>query len=90
VIAAGDGKALDTARAIASDLSLPIVNCPTIASSDAPCSALSIIYMETGAVGEYRVYRGNLDLVLVDTSIIAQSAVRPLVAGMGTVAQSTL
>jgi glycerol dehydrogenase len=83
VIAAGGGKALDTARAIASDLSLPIVNCPTIASSDAPCSALSVIYTEAGAVEEYRIYRRNPDLVLVDTSVVAQSPVRPLVAGMG-------
>jgi glycerol dehydrogenase len=83
VIAAGGGKALDTARAIASDLSLPIVNCPTIASSDAPCSALSVIYTEAGTVEEYRIYRRNPDLVLVDTAVIAKSPVRPLVAGMG-------
>src|ERR1700726_33303 len=34
VVGAGGGKVLDTARAIASDLLLPVVNCPTIASSD--------------------------------------------------------
>lgn len=83
VVAAGGGKVLDTARAIASDLSLPVVNCPTIASSDAPCSALSVIYTDTGAFEEYRIYRRNPDLVLVDTSVIAKSPVRPLVAGMG-------
>lgn len=83
VIGAGGGKVLDTARAIASDLSLPVVNCPTIASSDAPCSALSVIYSDAGAVEEYRIYRRNPDLVLVDTSVIAQSPVRLLVAGMG-------
>jgi glycerol dehydrogenase len=83
VIGAGGGKVLDTARAIAADLSLPVVNCPTIASSDAPCSALSVIYTATGAWEEYRIYRRNPDLVLVDTAIIAQSPVRPLVAGMG-------
>src|SRR6187200_1606595 len=33
VIGAGGGKVLDAARAIAADLSLPVVNCPTIASS---------------------------------------------------------
>lgn len=83
VVGAGGGKVLDTARAVASDLSLPIVNCPTIASSDAPCSALSVIYTAAGECEEYRVYRRNPDLVLVDTAVIAQSPVRPLVAGMG-------
>jgi glycerol dehydrogenase len=83
IIGAGGGKVLDTARAIASDLSLPVVNCPTIASSDAPCSALSVVYTDAGAFEQYRIYRRNPDLVLVDTTVIAQSPVRPLVAGMG-------
>ena len=83
VIGAGGGKVLDTARAVAADLGLPIVNCPTIASSDAPCSALSVIYTEAGTVEQYRIYRRNPDLVLVDTAVIARSPVRTLVAGMG-------
>lgn len=83
IIGAGGGKVLDAARAIASDLGLPVVNCPTIASSDAPCSALSVIYSEDGTVEEYRIYRRNPDLVLVDTAVIARSPVRHLVAGMG-------
>lgn len=83
IIGAGGGKVLDTARAVASDLALPVVNCPTIASSDAPCSALSVVYTEAGEWEEYRIYRRNPDLVLVDTTIIAKSPLRPLVAGMG-------
>jgi glycerol dehydrogenase len=59
------------------------VNCPTVASSDAPCSALSVIYTDEGVFQEYRFYRKNPDLVLVDTQIIAQSPPRLLVAGMG-------
>jgi glycerol dehydrogenase len=59
------------------------VNCPTVASSDAPCSALSVIYADDGNFQEYRIYRKNPDLVLVDTQVIAQSPPRLLVAGMG-------
>ena len=58
---------LDAARAIAADLDLPVVNCPTVASSDAPCSALSVVYGEDGAFESYLFYRRNPDLVLVDT-----------------------
>jgi glycerol dehydrogenase len=82
-VGAGGGKVLDAARAAAADLSLPVVCCPTVASSDAPCSALSVIYTEEGVVQEYRIYRRNPDLVLVDTQVIAQSPARLLVAGMG-------
>jgi glycerol dehydrogenase len=83
VVGAGGGKVLDTARAAAADLGLPVVNCPTVASSDAPCSALSVIYTEEGVFQEYRFYRKNPDLVLVDTQVIAQGPPRLLVAGMG-------
>ena len=83
ILGAGGGKVLDTARAAAADLGLPVVNCPTVASSDAPCSALSVIYTEEGIFQQYRLYRKNPDLVLVDTEVIAQAPPRLLVAGMG-------
>jgi glycerol dehydrogenase len=83
VVGAGGGKVLDTARAVASDLNLPVINCPTVASSDAPCSALSVVYTEDGLFQEYRIYRRNPDLVLVDTQVIAQAPARLLIAGMG-------
>ncbi len=83
IVGAGGGKVLDTARAVASGLGLPVVNCPTVASSDAPCSALSVIYTEEGVFQEYRIYGRNPDLVLVDTEVIAQGPQRLLVAGMG-------
>src|SRR5882762_1731994 len=83
IVGAGGGKVLDTARAAASDLGFPVVNCPTVASSDAPCSALSVVYTDEGVFQEYRIYRRNPDLVLVDTEVIARSPARLLVAGMG-------
>ncbi len=83
IVGAGGGKVLDAARAAAADLSLPVVNCPTVASSDAPCSALSVIYTDEGVFQEYRFYRKNPDLVLVDTHVVAQGPPRLLAAGMG-------
>ena len=83
VAGAGGGKVLDTARAAAAALGLPVVCCPTVASSDAPCSALSVIYTEQGVVEEIRVYGRSPDLVLVDTEVVAQAPARFLAAGMG-------
>lgn len=83
VIGAGGGKALDTARAVAAVLGLPVVNCPTLASSDAPCSALSVVYKTDGAFDRYIFYPRNPDLVLVDTAVVAAAPRRFLVSGMG-------
>jgi glycerol dehydrogenase len=83
LVGAGGGKVLDAVRAAAAELGSPVVNCPTLASSDAPCSALSVIYTDEGVFQEYRFYRKNPDLVLVDTTVIAQAPPRLLAAGMG-------
>ena len=83
IVGAGGGKVIDTARAAAAALKLPVVSCPTVASSDAPCSALSVIYTDEGIFQEYRFYRRNPDLVLVDTQVIAEAPPRLLAAGMG-------
>ena len=83
IIGAGGGKALDAARATAAELSLPFVSCPTLASTDAPCSAVSIIYTESGIVEQIRILPCNPVLVLVDTRVIVQAPPRLLVSGMG-------
>jgi len=48
-----------------------------------PPPALSVIYTDEGNFQEYRFYRRNPDLVLVDTQVVAQSPPRLFVAGMG-------
>lgn len=82
-IGLGGGKALDTAKAAADFLKKPVIIVPTIASTDAPCSSLAVIYTEKGEFEEYRFFKKNPDLVLVDTGIIANAPTRFLVAGMG-------
>lgn len=83
LVGAGGGKALDAARATAAELDLPFVSCPTLASTDAPCSAVSIIYTESGIVEEVRILPCNPALVLVDTQVIVQAPPRLLASGMG-------
>ena len=83
IIGIGGGKTLDTAKAVADDLNLPVVIVPTLASSDAPCSALSVIYTANGEFLRYHVTKANPNVVLVDSTVIAKAPARFLVSGMG-------
>lgn len=83
ILGIGGGKIIDTVKAVAYYEKLPVVIVPTIAATDAPCSALSVIYTDQGVFQEYLVLPKNPDVVLVDTQIIAEAPSRLLVAGMG-------
>jgi glycerol dehydrogenase len=83
LMASGGGKAIDAVKAAAEDMNVPAVIVPTIASNDAPCSALSVIYNNDGSFSRLRPLKNNPALVLMDTEIIAKAPVRTLVAGMG-------
>lgn len=83
IIGVGGGKIFDTAKAVAYYVGTPVVICPTIASTDAPCSALSVIYTDDGVFEEYLFLPANPNLVLMDTDIITQSPVRLTISGIG-------
>ena len=74
VIGIGGGKILDTSKAVAHACKAPVIICPTIASTDAPCSALSVVYTDEGVFEEYHWLPANPNMVLMDTSIIAKRA----------------
>ncbi len=83
VIGAGGGKVLDTAKAAACFLNAPCVIVPTAVSSDAPCSALSVIYHDDGSLDRRLPLPKSPDMILIDSELIANAPVRLLVAGMG-------
>lgn len=83
LVAVGGGKVIDAGRAIAQRLGIPVAAVPSLASNDAPCAALSVIYTNEGVTADAEIYDSNPVLVLVDTTVIAQADARYLVAGMG-------
>ncbi len=83
VIAAGGGKVIDTAKVVSHEMKIPVIIVPTIAATDAPCSALSVIYSEHGAFERYLILPKNPDCILVDTTLVASAPVELLISGMG-------
>eukprot|EP01012_Entosiphon_sulcatum_P043102 TRINITY_DN57293_c0_g1_i1.p1 TRINITY_DN57293_c0_g1~~TRINITY_DN57293_c0_g1_i1.p1 ORF type:complete len:407 (+),score=51.95 TRINITY_DN57293_c0_g1_i1:36-1223(+) len=83
LVAAGGGKCIDTGKIVAHRLEVPCAVCPTLASNDAPCSALSIVYHPNGHWRAVEYFPLSPLLVVVDTGIVARAPLRYLVSGMG-------
>lgn len=83
VLGIGGGKTLDTAKALAYFMGVPVAIAPTIASTDAPCSALSVLYTDDGEFDRYLLLPHNPNCVIVDTRVVAGAPSRLLAAGIG-------
>lgn len=79
----GGGSAIDAVKAAGHLAGISWASVPTAASSDAPTSALAVIYTDEGEFVEYRFFPKNPDLVLIDTVLVANAPERFLVGGIG-------
>jgi len=83
LIAVGGGKCVDAGKAVAYRLGVRYAIVPTLASNDAPCSALSALYTPDGVMNGVEFFPHSPSLVVVDTAVIADASARYLVSGMG-------
>lgn len=83
VVGIGGGKVIDVAKVVAMTLGSALIICPTTASTDAPASAMSILYSDTGEMNEIMIHRRNPDLVLADTRMILSAPLRFFISGLG-------
>ena len=83
LVAVGGGKCVDAGKSVAHRLSIPSIICPSLASNDAPCSALSVLYTPEGVSEGAEFFPWSPAFVIIDTAIVAEAPARYLVSGMG-------
>ena len=83
IMGMGGGKALDTAKGAGYEADLPVFTYPTIASTCAATTALSVVYRADGSFDSFYFYERPAYHCFIDLTIIANAPDQYLQAGMG-------
>ncbi|WP_130834504.1 iron-containing alcohol dehydrogenase family protein [[Erwinia] mediterraneensis] len=83
IIGAGGGKSLDTCKAVAAQLGLPVITLPTIAATCAAVTPLSIRYDDQGNFVDIFPLPQAPAAVVIDSALLAKAPPRWLAAGLG-------
>ena len=83
IVGVGGGKALDTAKYLAKKLNVNVVTIPTIASTCAASSALSVVYTPAHVFKKFEYYERPAFHCFIDTQIISDAPYKFIRAGVG-------
>lgn len=83
VVGVGGGKAIDTSKCLADLLGVKVVTVPTIASTCAASSALSVVYNENHAFEGFWYFNAPAYHCFIDTEIICNAPLKYFRAGIG-------
>ncbi|AEX42560.1 iron-containing alcohol dehydrogenase family protein [Corynebacterium diphtheriae] len=82
IFGVGGGRAVDTVKVVANRLDKPLFAFPTLGSNCAAATNLSVVYKDDDSLAGYDFQRGPCHHVFIDTTVIAQSPVELLWAGI--------
>lgn len=83
IVGIGGGKVIDLAKAVAFEINKDVILIPTLASTCAAWTPLSVIYNDHGEYVKYTIFPRNNLMVLIEPRILLNSPTNYLKAGIG-------
>lgn len=83
IFAVGGGRAIDTCKYVKKLTGLPLYTLPTIASTCAPITKNSVMYLESGELSNLEFYPRGPEHCFINSQVIAEAPSKYLWAGIG-------
>lgn len=83
IVGIGGGKTMDVAKGLSYYTDSDVIVVPTVASTDAPCSSIAVLYHDDFTFDSYLHLKRSPSAILVDVDVIAKAPLRLFIAGIG-------